>query len=179
MRKTASPRKSPRTPSRPTRSPRTGSPKTGSPRTASRPTRRASSRHFPSEKGGSLPAFLAALLIPLFSAFPRPQLFARDARALDHRLEFRPPHRGVDFRLARPLRREAAVAARHHVLAPDDLCVAHEALGDELGMLHDIRRVADDAGDENFSFRQLDTLPHAPLVLVARGGRSEERRVGT
>ena len=37
---------------------------------------------------------------------------------------------------------------------------------DELGMLDHVSGVADDAGDEHLAVRQLDVLPHLPLVLM-------------
>ena len=44
------------------------------------------------------------------------------------------------------------------------------ALRDELGVLDDVRVVGHDTGDQLLALRQLDVLPHPPLVLVARVG---------
>lgn len=43
---------------------------------------------------------------------------------------------------------EAAIGARDHVLASDAIGVTDETLRDQLGMLDDIGRVADDAGQD-------------------------------
>ena len=53
---------------------------------------------------------------------------------------------------------------------PDELRDAHEALGDEFGMLDDVGVMGDDAGDQHASLGQADVLPQRPLVLVARVG---------
>ena len=44
--------------------------------------------------------------------------------------------------------REAAIAAGDHALAADDLGVADDALGDQLGMLDEVRRRIEHAGDD-------------------------------
>src|SRR3989454_4345082 len=92
-----------------------------------------------------------------------PELSRRQARAFHERLELRPR----DLRMA-DARPEAAVRPRHHVLAPDDPRVLHEALGHELGVLDEIAGVADDAGDEDLAGGELDVFPHAPLAGGAR-----------
>src|SRR5882672_11268925 len=66
----------------------------------------------------------------------------------------------------RPLR-EATIRSRQHVLAPHEPRVTVDPFGNELGMLHHVGRVADDAGDQHLAFRQLHILPYPPLVLVA------------
>src|SRR5207248_2205633 len=48
-----------------------------------------------------------------------------------------------------------------------------DALGDQLGMLDQNRRMADHAGDEALVPRKLRALPHLPFVLMARIGRFE------
>ena len=75
--------------------------------------------------------------------------------------------------MERPLR-EAAVGSRHQVLTPDQLADAHQPLGDEFRMLHYVGGVADDAGHQRLAARQLDLLPDAPFVLVARVGALDE-----
>src|SRR5690606_26559401 len=95
-----------------------------------------------------------------------PQFAARAARALAERFELRPLDRRVD---AADMRRlgEAAVGAAEHVLTADELRHAHEALGDEFGMLDHVGGMADDAGNELAAGGELRRLPHAPFVLVA------------
>ena len=56
---------------------------------------------------------------------------------------------------------------------PDE---ADDALRDQLRVLHQIRRVGDDAGDNRLALRQPHRLPDVVLVLVTRVGRLE--RVG-
>src|SRR6266576_636689 len=101
-----------------------------------------------------------------------PQFFARDARAFGHGFELGPG----DLWIA-DARTEAAVGARHDIFATDDLGVAHEAVGDRLRMLDNVRRMADDAGNEHFARGQFNFLPHAPLMLVARIGGFDGNRV--
>ena len=81
------------------------------------------------------------------------------------RLELRPAELRVDPRS------HPAVGARDHVLSPDALGEADDPLGDELGMLDQVRRVRDDAGGELLAVGQLHGLPEAVLVLVADVGR--------
>ena len=45
-------------------------------------------------------------------------------------------------------RAEPAIGAGQDILAPDEAGVAHEALGDEIGVLDEIGAMADDAGNE-------------------------------
>src|SRR3989475_6905770 len=92
-----------------------------------------------------------------------PELSRRQARAFHARLDLRP--RDLRVAAARP---EAAARPRHHVLAPDEPRVLHEALGHQLGVLDEVAGVADDAGDEDLAGGELDVFPHAPLVVVAR-----------
>ena len=95
------------------------------------------------------------------------ELLRRDSRALGERLELRPLDRRVHA-LEEGALREAAVGAAHHALAADELREPDEPVGDELRMLDDVRVVRDDARDEHLPLGQLDVLPEAPLVLVAR-----------
>ena len=71
---------------------------------------------------------------------------------------------------------KAAIGAGYDILAPDCLRKAADALGDQLGMLDDIRGMRDDAGDDRFAFGQFHLGPHFPFMLVARVGGLE--RVG-
>ena len=61
---------------------------------------------------------------------------------------------------------------------PTTLGEAHDAVGDQLGMLDHVGGVTDHARDEHLALRQLDVLPDAPLVLVAHVGRLEGVRAG-
>ena len=97
-----------------------------------------------------------------------PQTLGRELRALRERLELRPG----DLRVHAPA--QPAVGRRDDVLAADDLRVAGDAVGDELGVLDHVRGVADDAGHQHLALGQLDVLPQPPLVLVA-GVRGLER----
>src|SRR5712692_5534334 len=76
-----------------------------------------------------------------------PELLCRQARALRQRLELRPHDTRVDVRVAPCLRRETAVGASDHVLPPDGPREADDALPNQLRVLHQIRRVGDDPGD--------------------------------
>ena len=68
---------------------------------------------------------------------------------------------------------EAAVGARDDVLTPDELGKANDTLGDQFRMLHEICRMADHAGNDDFFRGQFDLLEDMILVLVARVGRFE------
>src|SRR5215472_4426546 len=102
-----------------------------------------------------------------------PQRLAREPRAFDEAFEFCPHDRGMDASVERSLR-ETAIGARDHVLASESVGVARDPLGNELGMLDDIRRVADGARDEGAAWRQLHVLPYCPFVLVARIGALDQ-----
>src|SRR5438445_7122140 len=102
-----------------------------------------------------------------------PELFGSQPRALGHRLELGPGDLGLDLVDRSREGREPAVGARHHALAPDDLRVAHEPLGDQLGMLDEVGRRVEHAGNDEPVVRQLHVLEHDPLVLVTRVGALE------
>ena len=71
---------------------------------------------------------------------------------------------------------EAAIGAGDDVLLPDRTGKAADALGDQLGMLDDVRGMGDDPGNERLALGQFDALPNPPFVLVARVGGFE--RIG-
>src|SRR5216683_120643 len=73
-----------------------------------------------------------------------PQLSAREPRALDQRLQLGPHDRGMNAAIEGALR-EAAIGARHHVLAPQHIGEAQDALRDKLRVLDHIGDVADHA----------------------------------
>src|SRR6187551_1563638 len=99
-----------------------------------------------------------------------PELARRDSRTFGQRGHLRPDDVGIDGGLAYP-RAVAAIAAGHHVLAADEICVAADALRDQLRMLDEVRLRFDDTGDQHLAFGQLDRLDQLPLVCVARIGR--------
>src|SRR5215471_19102708 len=99
---------------------------------------------------------LGSLLPDRTSLFP--ELPRSEIRAFSHRLELLPNDGGMDLGTVEGLGREAAIGARDHVLATDQLGKAQEPLGDELGMLDDIAGVGDDAGNKHLAFRDLDAL---------------------
>src|SRR5437764_7215994 len=102
-----------------------------------------------------------------------PELLGREVGALAQRLELLPDHGVVHLGAIERLRREAAIGGGDDVLATHELRVAHDALGDQLGMLHDVAGVGDHAGADHFAFGNLDALEQVILVLVARIGRLE------
>src|SRR5713226_6973406 len=67
-----------------------------------------------------------------------PEFTGRQPRALGHGFELGPDDLRLDQRLRPREGGEAAVAARDHPLAPDDVGVADEPLGDQLGMLDEV-----------------------------------------
>src|SRR5262245_54861419 len=100
-----------------------------------------------------------------------PELLAGEIGALAQRLELLPDHGGVHLGAIERLRGEAAIRGGDHVLAPDQLGVAQDALGNQLGMLHDVAGVGDHAGAEHLAGGNLDALEQVIFVLVARIGR--------
>ena len=78
-------------------------------------------------------------------------------------------HAPVELLLGKP-----AIGAGDHVLAPDKIRESHDPLGDQLGMLHHVRAVADHTGRQHFAFGKFYILPDAPFVLVARVGRLDQ-----
>ena len=62
---------------------------------------------------------------------------------------------------------EAAIGRGDDPLAADQIRKAQDALGDQFGMLDDIRCMADDAGQDHFAVGQFDVLPDLPFMLVA------------
>src|SRR5262247_4571187 len=95
-----------------------------------------------------------------------PEAPARQPRSLREHAELLPHDARVHARGREPLR-EAAVHAGDDVLAADEPRVAHDPLRDQLRVLDAVRRVGDDARDEDLALGELDRLPHVVLVLVA------------
>jgi hypothetical protein len=48
---------------------------------------------------------------------------------------------------------EAAIGTGEHILAPDEVGVAHEPLGHEIGMLDKVGAIADYTRDQSGAFR--------------------------
>src|SRR5207248_6113310 len=99
-----------------------------------------------------------------------------DAGAFGHGLELGPHDLGVDLGVVRRLGRKAAIGARYDVLAADDAGEAGQALGYQLGVLHDVATVRNRAWQEELFGRELDPLPDVVLVLVTRVRRLERVR---
>src|SRR5215469_1979347 len=91
-----------------------------------------------------------------------PKDLGRTAGTFRHCLELGPANRRVADARAEP-----AIGPCEHVLAPDQPRIAHQALGDQIGVLDEIGAVADDAGDERCVSGKLYVLEDAPFVLVA------------
>src|SRR3954471_18169117 len=62
---------------------------------------------------------------------------------------------------------EPAVGRGDDVLAADQICETRDPVSHQLGMLDDVRRVADDPRNRDLPFRELHVLPQTPLVLMA------------
>src|SRR5215470_17217915 len=103
-----------------------------------------------------------------------PELLGGQPRALGHRLELGPRDLGLDDVDGPREGREAAVGPRDHALAADDLGVADEPLGDQLGVLDEVGRRVEHARDDHAIVGQPDLAEHDPFVLVS-GVRALER----
>src|SRR5262249_18494890 len=101
-----------------------------------------------------------------------PQLLARDLRALGQGREFRPHDARVHLLRAGEARK-AAIAAGDDALAAHHLRKPADALGNQLRMLDQDRRVADHPRNEALVLWKLCRLPNLPFVLMAWVGRFE------
>src|SRR5215831_273986 len=106
-----------------------------------------------------------------------PELFRRQPCALGHRLELGPGDLWLDLMHRSRESREAAVSACYHTLAPDDLGVAHNTLGDQLRMLDEVGCRVEHPRDDHAVVRQADLAEHGPFVLVARVRALEGQRL--
>src|SRR5262245_7575638 len=118
----------------------------------------------------------ARLCPPYGVSFPK--LLARQPCPLGEGSKLCPHHVGIDCRLADP-GAVAAVGAGDDVLAPDQPSVASDALGDQVGMLDEVRFGFDHARDQHFSLGQLHPLEQGPFVRMARVGGLEREAVRT
>jgi hypothetical protein len=73
---------------------------------------------------------------------------------------------------------KSAIGAGDDVLSADDPGVAHDPLGNQFRVLHQIRGVADDSGNEDRAGGRADLLEDVVRVLVPRIGRLEGVRAG-
>src|SRR6185312_14657381 len=62
---------------------------------------------------------------------------------------------------------ESAVSSANDILSSHDLCVLDESVGDELGCLEKVRRVTDDAWDQDLAVGQSHIAPHIPVGFMA------------
>src|SRR6185369_10302339 len=108
---------------------------------------------------------------------PSPQRVGGEPRALDQRAQLVPDDVGVDLDPTGE-GAEAAVAARDDVLTTDHVGVALDALGDQVRMLDEVGGGVDDAGDEDLAGREVDALPHLPLVPVPGVGAGNHEAGG-
>src|SRR5882672_951930 len=99
----------------------------------------------PSSSGLAAEGMLNVIAVSLF-----PELLAGDGGALGHGLELGVDHVGVDGRLPDP-GAEAAIGTGDHVLAPDELGIARDALRDQLGMLDEVGFGLDYAADQHLA----------------------------
>src|SRR5205823_11504253 len=90
----------------------------------------------------------------------RAKCFARERGAVGKRFELRP--RDLRMRAAA----EAAVAAGDDVFLADALGEALDPLRDNLGMLDDVGRMRDDAGDEDLSGWKFHVTPNRIFMLM-------------
>src|SRR5215831_16431644 len=106
-----------------------------------------------------------------------PQLPAGDAGALRESTELRPGDRRYHSGRASE-GCEAAVDASDDILAPHQVRVAYDALGNELRMLDEISRRIDHAWDDAFPVWQLHFFEDGPFVLVPGVGALKGDRRG-
>src|SRR5205814_9570567 len=68
---------------------------------------------------------------------------------------------------------EAAIGRGDDALTYDQISKAHDALGDKLRMLDNIRRMADHARQDQLVIGKFDLLPYLPFMFVADIARLE------
>src|SRR2546425_8762461 len=102
-----------------------------------------------------------------------PELPGGESGALGHGGELQPRHARMGVVEPRRGGGKSTIGAGDHVLAPDDSRVPDDPLGDQRGVLDQVGRVADDAGNEDFAVGRPELLEDVVLVLVPRVGRLE------
>src|SRR5215813_4703650 len=119
------------------------------------------------------------LLIPRISSRApigsRPEPLAGQPRPFRQHPELLPHDARVHAR-SREALGKSTIDAGDDVLASDQPRVAHDPLGHQLRMLDAVRRVGDDARDDDLARRKLQVLPDMILVLVARVRGLERKR---
>src|SRR5206468_7785776 len=94
---------------------------------------------------------------------PTPELARGQPRTLGQGGELPPGHAGMGVVEPDAGGGEAAVGARDDVVASHDPREPDDALGDQLGVLHEVGSVADDAGDQDHPGRWLELLEDVVL----------------
>ena len=92
--------------------------------------------------------------------------------AFNERLELGPRDLGVHASA------EAAIGTGDDILASEHPGESQNAVRHKLGVLDDVGRVADDSGDQDLAFGQLDVLPDLPLMRVANIAGLDRERSG-
>src|SRR5882672_3618259 len=107
-----------------------------------------------------------------------PELASGEPGTLRQGGELQPYRRRVDVVESGARGGEATIGAGDDVLPSHDPGEADDALGDQLGVLHQVGGVADHARDQDHPGRRLPLLEHMVLVLVPRIGRLEREGAG-
>src|SRR5713101_3074060 len=97
-----------------------------------------------------------------------PELASGEPGTLRQGRELQPYRRRVDIVEPGARGGEAAIGAGDDVLPSHDPGEADDALGDQLGVLHQVGGVADHARDQDHPGRWLELLEDVVLVLVPR-----------
>ncbi|MGB7035302.1 MAG: autotransporter outer membrane beta-barrel domain-containing protein, partial [Xanthobacteraceae bacterium] len=108
-----------------------------------------------------------------------PKLRRSAARAFGERLQFEPDDLAVDLNAAGK-GAETAIHPGDDVFAPNRTGEVQDAVGDDFRMLHRIDRRIDNAGHDDFAWRQLHLAPDFPFMLMAGvgGGKRHGQRLG-
>ena len=64
-------------------------------------------------------------------------------------------------------RAEPAIRTGEHIHAPNQIGVAHQPLGHQIGMLDEVGTMANHTRDQSGALRQFYLLEYPPLVLMA------------
>src|SRR5712692_5837025 len=97
-----------------------------------------------------------------------PKLGSGEPGTLRQGGELQPYRRRVDVVEPGARRDKATIGAGDDVVPSHDPGEADDALGDQLGVLHQVGGVADHARDQDHPGRRLELLEHMVLVLVPR-----------